>query len=91
MGVVRGYLTSMSLASGEVSPPRSAGAPAFEKCRLKRKQLTGSLRQTRSSTLDAPGEALAALGRWEQPGPSFYVEASFLSLFGHRISLLCEP
>ena len=44
LGVVRGCLTSVSLASGEVSPPRSAGAPRFEKCDLK--QFTGSLRPT---------------------------------------------
>ena len=42
--MVRGCLTSVSLASGEVSPPRSAGAPRFEKCDLK--QFTGSLRPT---------------------------------------------
>ena len=31
----------------------------------------------RSSAPDAPEEALSALGRWEQPGPAFYAEASF--------------
>lgn len=31
MGAVQGYLMSVSLASGDVSPPWSVGAPAFGK------------------------------------------------------------